>query len=163
MSAHPIRFSFRQRHFNRWLSGFLAITFSVIGIGTSWSQTSPRWSHGSPESDDYFPIAVWLQSPRNATKFKEAGINLYVGLHKGPTEDQLVALAKAKMPVICDQNAVALEQKDSPIIVGWIHDDEPDNAQSLGKGAATGRRLSRKSSFVTMKGFVSPIRLGRCC
>ena len=111
-------------------------------MGTSWSQDSPKglpnWSHGPPGSEDYFPIAVWLQNPRNAAKFKEVGINLYVGLWKGPTEEQLATLTKAGMPVICDQNAFALRQKDNPIIVGWMHGDEPDNAQSLGKGRGYG-------------------------
>jgi hypothetical protein len=40
------------------------------------------------------------------------------------------------MPVICDQNALALGALDRRTIVGWMHGDEPDNAQSLpgGKG-----------------------------
>ena len=136
----------RQRHYDTLLNGFFAtvtaIAFSAAGMGTSWSQDSakglPKWSHGPPESEDYFPIAVWLQNPRNAAKFKEAGINLYVGLWNGPNEGQLATLAKAGMPVICDQNAFALQQKDNPIIVGWMHGDEPDNAQSLGKGRGYG-------------------------
>ena len=32
-----------------------------------------------------------------------------------------------------------LKHLDDPTIVGWMHGDEPDNAQSLGKGRATGR------------------------
>jgi hypothetical protein len=42
------------------------------------------------------------------------------------------------MPVICDQNAVGLANNDNPIIAGWMHGDEPDNAQSLGKGKGYG-------------------------
>jgi len=38
------------------------------------------WSNGPSASDDYFPIAVWLQSPRNAPKYKAIGVNLYVAL-----------------------------------------------------------------------------------
>ena len=141
MPAHPCPSFFRQRHFPALLNGFFAavtaIAFSFVGIGMSWSQDSPKrltkWSHGPPTSEDYFPIAVWLQNPRNAAKFKEAGINLYVGLWNGPNEEQLATLAKVGMPLICDQNAFALQQKDNPIIVGWMHGDEPDNAQSLGK------------------------------
>ena len=40
------------------------------------------------------------------------------------------------MRVICDQNKVGLAHKNDPIIAGWMHGDEPDNAQSLpgGKG-----------------------------
>ncbi|MCC6441860.1 MAG: hypothetical protein IT210_00225 [Armatimonadetes bacterium] len=89
------------------------------------------WKHGPPSGPDYFPIAVWLQDPANAPRFKQAGINLYIGLWQGPTEAQLAALKAAKMPVICDQNEVGLAHKDDPTIVGWMHGDEPDNAQPV--------------------------------
>ena len=93
---------------------------------------------GIPADDRFFPIAVWLQSPANASRVKTAGINLYVGLWDGPTKAQLVQLQKAGMHVICDQNKIALENKDDPIIAGWMHGDEPDNAQSLGEGKGYG-------------------------
>lgn len=89
------------------------------------------WSHGPPADPGYFPIAVWLQSPRNAEKYKAAGINLYVGLWKGPTEEQLDALRAAGMPVVCSQNRVGMAHKDDPLIVAWMHNDEPDNAQPI--------------------------------
>jgi hypothetical protein len=90
-----------------------------------------EWKHGPPSTQDYFPIGVWLQAPKNASKYKAAGINLYIGLWKGPTEEQLAALKEAEMPVICAQNEVGLAHRDDPIIVGWMHDDEPDNAQPI--------------------------------
>ena len=86
------------------------------------------------QDPDYFPLAVWLQHPRNAEKYKAAGINLYVGLHRGPNAEQLELLEKSGMPVVCHQNSFALEQKDNPIIVAWMHGDEPDNAQPLPAG-----------------------------
>jgi hypothetical protein len=44
-------------------------------------------SAGSVLSDpNFFPLAVWLQSPNNAAKYKAAGINTYVGLWRGPTD-----------------------------------------------------------------------------
>ncbi|MGB9876265.1 MAG: hypothetical protein ACPLPS_00690 [bacterium] len=94
-----------------------------------------RWKKGPPKDLNFFPIAVWLQDPKNAQRYKEAGFNLYVGLWKGPTEEQLEALRKAGMMVICDQNEVGLRHLDDPIIVGWMHQDEPDNAQEIGKDA----------------------------
>src|SRR5688572_4486497 len=87
---------------------------------------------------NFFPIAVWLQSPEQAPKYKAIGINLYVGLWKGPTEKQLAELKKHGMKVICSQNKIGLEHKDDPTIVGWMHGDEPDNAQTLGKSKAYG-------------------------
>ncbi len=88
-----------------------------------------RWSRGPSKSQDYFPIAVWLQHPKNARAYKELGINLYVGLWRGPTEEQLELLRQAEMPVICSLNEVARKFLHDPIIVGWMHGDEPDNAQ----------------------------------
>ncbi len=80
---------------------------------------------------DFFPIAVWLQAPANAPQYAELGINTYVGLWKGPTDEQLRTLARHKMRVICDQNDLALRHPDNAIIIGWMHGDEPDNAQSM--------------------------------
>ncbi|MDB6155973.1 MAG: hypothetical protein JWL90_4426 [Chthoniobacteraceae bacterium] len=86
--------------------------------------------NGAPLDENYFPVAVWLQAPRNALRYKAAGINLYVGLWNGPTPAQLRELSKAGMPVICAQKK---ELKDDSIIAGWMHGDEPDNAQPQGK------------------------------
>ena len=90
-----------------------------------------QWKNGPSSDPDYFPIAVWLQDPKNAAKYKAAGINLYVGLWRGPTEAQLSTLQKTGMQVVCDQNTVGLAHKDDRTIVGWMHGDEPDNAQPV--------------------------------
>jgi hypothetical protein len=97
------------------------------------------WENGPSGEAGYFPIAVWLQDPRNAPKFKEAGINLYLGLWKGPTERQLDALRAAGMRVICAQNRLALDRRADPTIAGWMHGDEPDNAQRV-RDPATGKQ-----------------------
>src|SRR6266511_3113484 len=39
-----------------------------------------RWKNGPPSDPGYYPIAVWLQDPRNAKSYRAAGINLFVGL-----------------------------------------------------------------------------------
>src|SRR5476651_195620 len=85
-----------------------------------------------------FPIAVWLQEPSNAARYKAAGFNLYVGLWQGPTEDQLTTLKAAGMPVVCEQNAVGLAHIKDPTIYAWMHGDEPDNAQEV-KDPVTGK------------------------
>lgn len=89
------------------------------------------WQNGPPSDPSYFPIAVWLQSPSNAAKYKAAGVNLFIGLWQGPTEEQLAALKAAGMPVICEQSAVGLAHKTDRTIVAWMHGDEPDNAQEV--------------------------------
>lgn len=99
--------------------------------------TVPRaaqaFANGLPRDAAFFPLAVWLQAPHNVARFRELGINLYVGLYGGPTVEQLDALEKASMPVICAQNDVGLLWRGKAI-VGWMHDDEPDNAQGIAGG-----------------------------
>ena len=97
-----------------------------------------KWKNGLDDNESFFPIAVWLQNPRNAARYKAAGFNTYVGLWRGPTAEQLAALKQAGMKVICHQNAVGLAHVDDATIVGWMHGDEPDNAQSLGRGKGYG-------------------------
>jgi len=94
--------------------------------------TSPyaAWTHGPPTDPSFFPIAVWLQDPRNAAKYRDAGINTYVALWAGPTAEQFDALKASGMKVVCHQNALGLQRKDDPTIIAWMHGDEPDNAQS---------------------------------
>jgi hypothetical protein len=103
------------------------------------SSPSARRERGLSADPGFFPIAVWLQDPRNAARYKQAGINVYVALWRGPTEEQLATLRAAGMPVICHQNRSGLAHKDDPIIVGWMHGDEPDNAQEI-RDPQTGRR-----------------------
>jgi hypothetical protein len=80
---------------------------------------------------NFFPLAVWVQNPANAARYKAAGINLYVGLWRGPTDEHLATLKQHGMHVICSQNATGLAHKDDPTIVAWMHGDEPDNAQAI--------------------------------
>jgi len=123
------------------LGSCFIILLSVInaGIGAN-SPSNPyaKWENGPPRDADFFPIAVWLQNPSNANRYKQAGINTYVGLWRGPTEQQLAELKNAGMKVICHQNKTALKHVNDPTIIGWMHGDEPDNAQSLGRGKGYG-------------------------
>jgi hypothetical protein len=97
-----------------------------------------KWSHGPSGKADYFPIGVWLQDPAKAQRYRDAGFNLYVGLWNGPTEEHLQQLKQAGIQVICSQNAVALKHLNDPTIVGWMHGDEPDNAQWNGQTKSYG-------------------------
>ncbi len=116
-----------------FMSGLLA-----AGAPTPTANPGPTRGAGWLDDPARFPIAVWLQDPRNARRYQAAGINLYVGLWRGPTEAQLAELRAAGMPVICAQNEAGLRFKSDPIIAGWMHDDEPDNAQSLPQGHGYG-------------------------
>lgn len=107
-------------------------------LGAQVRAAEPAFSRGLSDRPDYFPVAVWLQAPRNAQKYKDIGVNLYVGLWKGPTAEQLDALDKVGMPAFVEQNEAALGFVARPTIVGWLQQDEPDNAQSLGAGKGYG-------------------------
>src|SRR5688572_8107719 len=130
----------RKRH-----AAFVAIAISCTLVGQLVSaraaeSASPhgRWTNGISSDPNYFPIAVWVQQPSNAERYKQAGINLYAGLWRGPTSNQLALLQRAGMRVICSQNSFALANKNNPTIAAWMHGDEPDNAQSLGRGQGYG-------------------------
>lgn len=103
------------------------------------------WRNGPSTDPDFFPIAVWLQSPRNAPQYKAIGINTYIGLWDGPTEKQLAELKKHDMKVICAQNEVGLRHKNDPMIVAWMHGDEPDNAQDMAKVWKDDARAANKA------------------
>ena len=119
-----------------WL-GLLALAAVGAWIGSAGNAepetASPyaKWKHGPSKAADHFPIGVWLQAPKNAARYQRAGINFYMGLWKGPTEAQLADLKRAGMPVICDQNEVGLKHRDDPLLIGWLQQDEPDNAQPV--------------------------------
>ncbi|MBN1892949.1 hypothetical protein JW906_00560 [bacterium] len=90
------------------------------------------WTNGPSTDTNFFPMAVWLQSPENASTaatYKNSGINTHVGLWEGPTESQLSAIAALNTTTLCDQNATGLHSVHSDVIKAWMHQDEPDNAQ----------------------------------
>ena len=113
---------------------FAVVPPPAVPLPSPWG----RWPRGPGRDPEQFPIGVWLQDPKNAARFQAAGINLYIGLWKGPTDEQLEALRAARMPVICEQNEVGLRRLADETIVGWMHGDEPDNAQPLPDGKGYG-------------------------
>ena len=97
------------------------------------------WAHGPPNDPAYFPVGVWAQAPRNIEAYQELGVNLYVSLHGGPTEEQLTALRDAEMHAITALNdyarsLLAEESELLDVVVAWMHRDEPDNAQAAAGG-----------------------------
>jgi len=115
--------------FPTWLTAFSALLF-----GLTAATAGEDYPNGFPNDPSFFPIGVWNQSPARAPAYKAIGINTFVGLWKGPTEDQLAALTKYDMFVVAAQNDVGLQSINRGIIKGWLHGDEPDNAQPIGMG-----------------------------
>lgn len=116
------------------------ICVSAFGSAGDKPLASPyaKWKNGPSGDPDFFLLAVWLQEPAKAPRYKAAGFNTYVGLWQGPTEQQLAQLKKVGMKVVCEQNQVGLEHIDDPVIIGWLQMDEPDNAQRLPDGKGYG-------------------------
>ena len=113
--------------FRIWLAAFSALMFNAAA-----SSARDDYPNGFPNDPNFFPVGVWLQSPAHAPAYKAIGINTFVGLWKGPTESQLAELTKYDMFVVASQNDVGLHSTNRRIIKGWLHDDEPDNAQPIG-------------------------------
>jgi hypothetical protein len=114
-----------------------AAIVALLGL-VGWGGGDERFPRGFPGDEEFFPIAVWLQSPANAERYREIGINTYVALWRGPTEEQLDALDAAGMKLIAGQNERSLRFVDRPTIVAWMHGDEPDNAQARRDGRGYG-------------------------
>lgn len=128
----PLRASHSHRQVMNIFSYFTLIwfaTFLALFVSIAVSSARENYPNGFPNDPNFFPIGVWLQSPAHAPAYKAIGINTFVGLWNGPTENQLVALAKSDMLVVASQNEVGLNSVYRGIIRGWLQDDEPDNAQ----------------------------------
>jgi len=63
-------------------SGFPGDTYLPWAGGPAYFA---KWTKGPPNDPKFFPIGVWLQSPPNAKRYKDVGINVFVGLYQGPT------------------------------------------------------------------------------
>ena len=138
-------------------AAFVALSWILISLtsgvalgvepGVEPTQNNPyvHWKNGPSHEAGFFLIGVWLQSPGKAKQYLNAGFNTYIGLWKGPTAAQLAELKEAGMKVVCHQNAVGLSHVDDSTIIGWMHGDEPDNAQSLGKGKGYGPPIPPKN------------------
>ncbi|RYZ08416.1 MAG: hypothetical protein EOO73_08175 [Myxococcales bacterium] len=93
------------------------------------------WPRGFPTSTSFFPIGVWMQNPMNAERFAEVGVNHFLGLWEGPTDEQLATARAERMPVVCEQQGVWEASLSEPGIQGWLQSDGPDNAQELEDGS----------------------------
>lgn len=119
---------------NRSRGLLLAICLLLLHSPVIGQNSFSQWENAHPNDPGFVPIGVWLQNPSRAEAYAEIGINLYIGLHQGPTEAQLKTLRDAGMRVIASQNTYARSLIDTndpllEIVVGWMQQDEPDNAQ----------------------------------
>src|SRR4051794_8270162 len=90
------------------------IALLVLGLATCGvvHAADGPYPKGLPQMPESFPLAVWLQAPANAERYRAIGINTYVAIYRGPTEEQLAALDEAGIRLICGQNERSLRFKD---------------------------------------------------
>jgi len=93
-----------------------------------------EFRNGAWADPNFFPLSVWMQPVKSARKYKEYGVNIYMNLWQGPTEEQLAVLREAGMPVMVELNDVAVRHKDDPQIIAWQQTDEPDLCHSNASG-----------------------------
>ncbi|MDD2381132.1 MAG: hypothetical protein WCY58_13300 [Mariniphaga sp.] len=103
---------------------FFMSCFLFLGISLSAQNTAKN-----VVDQGYFPIAVWLQEPSLAQQYKDNGINMFVGLFRGLTQESLDIFRATGMKFVCSPDGFARQHKDEPLIYAWMHGDEPDNAQ----------------------------------
>ena len=109
----------------------VALLFAAIlpaALSDDYAKFDP-YERGLFKDPNVFPIGVWLQRPLFAAEYKALGINYYLGLHEGPTAEQMALLRESGMRVISFWNAYAeANLLEDPLVVGWMHLDEPDLA-----------------------------------
>ncbi len=112
----------------------IAMGFCCVAAGGNAANANmayAQWENGPSTDPAYFPLAVWLQFPRNARTYRDLGINLYIGKYRGPSGQELDQLKEAGISVICTQNEESLKHIDHEAIVGWMQEDEPDQCRLL--------------------------------
>jgi len=90
------------------------------------------WPRGPSADPSLFPLGVCTQDPARSKEYRNLGINLILSIWDGPSDREMQQLHDAGMFAMCepdDWGGKAWEHRDDRAIVGWIHADEPDNAQ----------------------------------
>lgn len=103
-----------------------------ILLRCSAPETGPFWTRGLPAEPSFFPVGVWLQDPALAPRYRDLGINLYVGVRDLSRPEPLAPLREAGIRAVLRADEVALRFRDDPQVAGWMMEDEPDSAQLLG-------------------------------
>jgi hypothetical protein len=130
-----------------WYWGLSLAVLAVLAAGLATSSPQPvavtlqdvpphprEFPNGLPKDTGFVPIAVWLQQPDSAAAFSDIGINTFIGLWHPPTEAGLAQIEKHGLHLIVQQTPEAIALRHKQVIRGWLHVDEPDNAQPIGGG-----------------------------
>jgi len=60
---------------------------SILAAPLNLSAADEPAKTSSLQDPNFFPLCVWVQAPSNAARYRAAGINTYVGLWRGPTDE----------------------------------------------------------------------------
>lgn len=93
-----------------------------------------QWKNGPSSDPNYFPLAVWMQSPAHIREFQDIGINTFIGYWGKLNQADLDLFARSGMSLVLGQNTFAISAPNSSAITAWLQPDEPDNAQPLAGG-----------------------------
>ncbi len=110
----------------------------LIAAASTWlarcaaPEAAPPWPNGPPNDPAFFPVGVWRQDPALAPKYRQIGVNLYVGPRGITSSERLDPIRKAGMRAILMADDSAPLLRDDPAVAGWMQEDEPDSAQLLG-------------------------------
>jgi hypothetical protein len=114
------------------------LTAGALAAGPVDAEQAPSgpavFANGFPTDAKFFPVGVWLQNPRNAAAYSAIGVNTYVGLWREPTQPELAQLEQHGLYLIIEQTQAARALPNAHVIRAWLQADEPDNAQSDGRG-----------------------------
>jgi hypothetical protein len=120
------------------LAALLMGAAQALGPTATRAEQAPpqpaAFPNGFPKDSSFFPVGVWLQHPRNAAAFSAMGVNTYVGLWREPSEADLAQLERYGLHLVVEQTPAALKLPNARVIRAWLQADEPDNAQSDGRG-----------------------------
>jgi hypothetical protein len=96
-----------------------AVLLAALIFGGSEVLPNDIYQNGFPNENTFFPLGVWLQSPTRASRFKEMGINMFVGLWEGPTEAQLAEIRDGYAEVLDEQRNVQISEGSFNSFAGY--------------------------------------------
>jgi RNA polymerase sigma factor (sigma-70 family) len=119
---------------------------STVDSDKETGGTYSAWKNGPSDDPSYFPIGVWMQDPKWAEEYRDAGINVYVGMKNSPTAEELAMLRASQMTLICGQDAAALDFHDDKTISGWIDVEDYADHKKIAAPAFVARHYRSLSS-----------------
>lgn len=123
--------NFKFKFISRYLLTFIfLLSFQLCCFASPQKSIYSKWPNGPSPETNAFIIGVWFQRAELAQKYKNIGVNTYIGIKKGPTVNNLKLLDQADMELLCQQNELALKNLEDygHIIIGWTQPDQPDKA-----------------------------------